>query len=191
MVIRKEHLLQHHASHLPGFPRLIREHLFDAGFSDEDIFHDLSFTGSDLDSEAFRLNTEDHRQFIKRAIKLTGDPHLSLAMRDRATDVRTNAVLMLFAASGRISKGLRSIAHFNHVFTRTLSARLEEQHCAPVFDIECHVDDELVAYFALSSFALFVDRFFQESLGDRHLVTRAEFALSTPPGLDDVRDLFV
>jgi len=178
------------SGHLPVFPRLISEYLSDEGFQEREVFAGLGFSKADLTREEFRLSTKQHENFIKRAVQLTGDPHLALSIKDRATDVTTSAVLLLFASSGRISRGLRLIAHYNHVFTRTLTARLEEHDGAPVIAFECHLDDADVSYFAISSFMLFIDNFFRDALAGRHLATRAELAIPEPDGFAEVADRF-
>lgn len=178
------------SSHLPIFPRLIVEHLIDSGFSEAEIFESLSFSSHDLENESFRLNQKQHEQFIRRAIKLTGNRHLALDMKDQAIDATSNAVLILFATSGRIAKALRLITRYNPIYTRTLTSSLEDSDTGPVLIVEPHLDDELVKYFAMSSFLLFIDNFFKQALDGAHLVTHADLALPQPEGFDQVRKQF-
>ncbi|MEO1322076.1 MAG: AraC family transcriptional regulator ligand-binding domain-containing protein, partial [Pseudomonadota bacterium] len=163
-------------SHLPIFPRLVVTHLREAGYSELEIFADLGFSNQDLEREAFRLDAAQHEKFIQRAIHLTDNLHLALEMKDHAFDATSNAVLMLFATSGRISKALQLITRFNPIYTRTVASKLEDSPEGPLLSVVSHIKDELVAYFALSSFALFIDNFFKQALNGEHLVTRARMA---------------
>lgn len=178
------------AAQLPTFSRLVCDYLLNEGYRETDIFSVLSFTRSDLSDEAFRLSADEHVALIRRAIDLTGNPNIGLALKERMTDARSGAVPLLFLTAGRISKSLRLIAHYSQLFTRTLSVRLEERGTSPVFAIETYLDDDLVRYVALSSFSLFVDHLFREELADRHLVVRAELAVPEPRRFDEVRDQF-
>lgn len=177
-------------NHLPIFPRLIVEHLKRAGLSEEEIFRSLDFSDQDLAGEDFRLTTEQHERFIKRAVALTGNPHLALEMKDYAFDATSNAVLILFATSGRISKALRLITRYNPIYTRTLSSSMVETETGPVLVVDSHLNDEAVIYFAISSFMVFLDSFFQAALNGAHLVTHARLALPEPEGFNAVRDRF-
>ena len=168
------------ASHLPIFPRLIATYLLEAGFSELEIFQELGFSSQDLENEAFRLDTDQHERFIRRAIDLTQNVHLSLDMKDHAFEATSNAVLILFATSGRISKALHLITRFNPIYTRTVTSKFEESPDCPLLSVVSHLHDDLVAYFALSSFTLFVDTFFKDALGGQHLVTHARMAISPP-----------
>ena len=179
-------LIQSSISHLPVFPRLVVTYLQEAGFSESEIFEDLGFSNQDLESEIFRLNAEQHEKFIKRAIYLTGNEHLALEMKDHAFDATSNAVLILFATSGRISKALQLITRYNPIYTRTVTSKLEESRDGPLLTVESHLNDKLVTYFALSSFALFIDNFFKQALSGEHLVTHARLAIPKPSGFDAV-----
>lgn len=178
------------SNHLPIFPRLVVEHLKESGFSKEKIFADLSFSEDDLENETFRLGPKQHEQFIRRAIHLTGNLHLALDMKDHAFEATSNAVLILFATSGRIAKALNLITRYNPIYTRTLTSRLEDSKNGPALIVEPHLNDELVKYFALSSFMLFIDNFFKQALDGAHLVTHVELALPKPEGFDQVRSEF-
>ena len=173
-------------SHLPIFPRLVVTHLQEAGFSEFEIFEGLGFSNQDLESEAFRLDADQHEGFIRRAIYLTGNEHLALEMKDHAFDATSNAVLILFATSGRISKALELITRFNPIYTRTVTSKLEVAPDGPLLSVVSHLKDELVAYFALSSFALFIDNFFKQALSGEHLVTHARMATPRPRDFDRV-----
>lgn len=176
--------------HLPVFPRFIVEHLLDRGFSDATIFDDLGFTKQDLSREDFRLDPTQHARLIRHAMQLTGNRHLALEMKDRAFDATSTAVLLLFKRSGRISKALHLISRYNYLYTRTLTARLLDMDAVPTIEVDCHISDTEVAYFALSTFLLFIDTFFQDTLEGRHLVSAAEFAISEPMGFADISDQF-
>lgn len=177
-------------SHLPIFPRLVVTHLQEAGFSESEIFEELGFSNKDLENEEFRLDADQHERFIRQAIHLTGNQHLALEMKDHAFDATSNAVLILFATSGRILKALQLITRFNPIYTRTVTSKLEEAPDGPLLSVESHLKDELVAYFALSSFALFIDNFFKQALSGEHLVTRARLAVSKPSDFDRVAHKF-
>ncbi len=177
-------------SHLPLFPRLVVTHLREAGFSEARIFEDLGFSNQDLESEAFRLDPDQHERFIRRAIQLTNNVHFSLDLKDHAFEATSNAVLILFATSGRISKALQLITRFNPIYTRTVTSTLEQAPDGPLLSVVSHLKDELVAYFALSSFALFIDNFFQQALNGEHLVTHAQLAISKPIDFDGVAHKF-
>jgi AraC-like DNA-binding protein len=177
-------------THLPVFPRLIVAHLRASGFSNEQIFHGLSFAADDLSDETFRLDAGQHAQFIKRAIGLTDNLHLALEMKARAFDATSSAVLMLFATSGRLSKALHLITRYNYLYTRTLTARLEQAPQGQIFALDTHLKDTDVSYFAVSCFALFIDTFFKDALEGRHLVTLVELEISKPAGFDAVGDQF-
>ena len=177
-------------SHLPLFPRLVVSHLQNAGIAKAEIFEDLGFSNQDLESEGFRLDADQHERFIRRAIQLTDNVHLALEMKDHAFDATSNAVLILFATSGRISKALQLITRFNPIYTRTVTSKLEEAPDGPLLSVESHLKDELVAYFALSSFALFIDNFFKQALSGEHLVTHARLAVSKPSDFDRVAHKF-
>ena len=177
-------------SHLPNFPRLLVTHLQGAGFSESDIFEDLGFSNQDLNSEDFRLDADQHERFIKRAIHLTDNVHLALDMKDHAFEATSNAVLILFATSGRISKALQLITRFNPIYTRTVTSTLEESPDGPLLSVVSHLKDETVAYFALSSFALFIDNFFKQALGGAHLVREARMVVSKPKGFSHVAHKF-
>ena len=174
------------ASHLPNFPRLLVTHLQDVGHSESEIFQDLGFSNQDLNNEDFRLDADQHERFIRRAIQLTDNVHLALDMKDHAFEATSNAVLILFATSGRISKALQLITRFNPIYTRTVSSTLEESPEGPLLSVMSHLKHELVAYFALSSFALFIDNFFKQALGGEHLVTHARMAVSKPKDFERV-----
>lgn len=178
------------SGHLPMFPRMITNYLVDAGFSEQEIFRGLTFSRRELDSVSFRLTTEQHKQFIKRAVQITGDPHLALAIQEHAFKATSSAVLVLLATSGRISKALGLAVRYNPIYTRTLTVRLKDVDSIPVMVIDCHLDDEAVAYFAVTSFVLFIDSFFQSALDGRHLVTHASLAMAQPPKFDSVKDQF-
>lgn len=177
-------------SHLPIFPRLVVTHLQEAGFSESEIFEDLGFSNQDLEDEAFRLNADQHERFIIRAIHLSKNVHLALEMKDHAFDATSNAVLILFATSGRISKALQLITRFNPIYTRTVTSKLEETTGGPLLSVVSHLKEESVAYFALSSFALFIDNFFKQALSGEHLVTHARMAISKPTDFDRVAHRF-
>lgn len=173
-------------SHLPIFPRLVVTHLHDVGFSEAEIFEELDFSKRDLECEDFRLDADQHERFIRRAIHLTDNEHLALEMKDHAFDATSNAVLILFATSGRISKALQLITRFNPIYTRTVTSKMEESPDGPLLSVVSHLKDELVAYFALSSFAFFIDNFFKQALSGEHLVTHARMAVPRPRDFDRV-----
>ena len=111
-------------------------------------------------------------------------------MKDHAFEATSNAVLILFATSGRISKALQLITRFNPIYTRTLTSTLQETSEGPLLSVVSPLKDELVAYFALSSFALFIDNFFKQALEGQHLVTHARMALPKPKGFHTVKHEF-
>lgn len=178
------------AAQLPTFSRLVCEYLLNEGYQETDIFSGLSFTLSDFSDEAFRLSATEHVALIRRAVELTENPHIGLALKEAMTDPRSGAVPLLFMTAGRISKSLRLIAHYSQLFTRTLSVYLEERGTLPVFSVETFLDDHLVRYVALSSFSLFVDHLFHDALADRHLIVRVELAVPEPEGFDEVSEQF-
>ena len=59
-----------------------------------------------------------------------------------------------------------------------------------MLSVVSHLEDELVAYFALCSFALFIDNFFKQALSGEHLVTHARMAVPKPQDFHRVAHKF-
>ena len=185
-----QHFARSRTVHLPVFPRLIVEHLVRLGCTDEQIFAGLSFSSQDLASDAFRLDPVEHEAFIRRALELTGNIHLALEMQDQAADPTSNAFTILLVTSGHLSRALELIVRYSRILTRTLTVRLEKIGSRHILTMEPHLMDPVVNYFALTSFALFVDNVFKSALGGRSVVTCAELTIPEPEGFSEVRSRF-
>jgi AraC-like DNA-binding protein len=180
---------RHHpqAKHLPNYPRLLSRILVEDGVSRQELFDGLDFGPDDLDDEAFRLTADQHERFIKRTIALSGGPHLAFRMSRKTFDATYSAVLMAIANSGQISRALHLFTRYNKIFTRTLSVRAVETGGETILEIEPHLSDEAVTYFAISSMVFFLDSFFMEALKGAHLVARAELSVREPEGFAAIR----
>lgn len=174
--------------HLPSYPRQIAQILLEDGVSEACLFDGLGFEQQDLADEKFRLSSEQHQRFIRRALDLGGNSHLALNVSRRVVSSTYNAFLLAVVNAGHISKALHLITRYNRLYTRTLTVRPVNPDEGSVLEIEPHLNDEAVTYFAVSSFAFFVDYVFNAALGGRHLVKRAEMAMPEPEGFENIRD---
>ena len=175
---------------LPYFPRLFFLALLEQGFKESDIFAGMDFGADQLQEEAFRLSIEQHEQFILRMLDLTGDPHFALRLID-VRDTSINNVPMLVAAnSGRVARALHVIARYSKIITRVFDVQMHDDPDSPRMDITLHVEHDQVAYFAVSSLTLFLNRFFHDAIGGGNLVQRMELAIDAPAGFEPVRAQF-
>lgn len=172
--------------HLPSFPGLLTQILLEDGIDAEELFEGLGFDHQDLASETFRLSALQHQRFIRRALDLSGNPHLAMDVSQRAFHVKYSAFLMAIANAGHISRALHLITRYNRIYTRTLSVHSLVSDGRVILEVEPHVTDEAVTYFAVSSLAFLVDTFFKEALDGRHLVLRAEMTMRKPDGFDRI-----
>ncbi len=174
------------SQHLPSFPGLLTQILLEDGVDGDALFAGLGFDHQDLANEKFRLSAEQHQHFIKRALDLSGNLHLAMDVSKRAFNVEYSALLMALANAGRISRALHLLTRYNRIFTRTLTVQSGEQEEGAVLEVESHLTDETVTYFAVSALVFFVDTFFKDALGGRHLVVRAEMAMREPDGFERI-----
>ena len=175
---------------LPVYPRVVLLALLDLGYEEEQIFAGLDITADQLHDEKYRLTIAQHERFILRALKLTGDPHLAIRLGQQPTKRQTNLALLAVANSGQISKALYLTARYFKMVTRVFSIRSFDRSERAVMEIDLHLEHDLVSYFAMSAFALFLDRFFRKALGGAHVVQRLELRVAKPVGFDDVAERF-
>ena len=175
---------------LPYFPRLFYLALRDQGFEDEQIFQGMDLGVDQLHDEAYRLSIEQHEQFILRMLELTEDPHFALRLVDLQDSSASNLLMLAAANSGQIAKALRVIARYSKVMTRVFTVHMREDVESPRMDIAVHVEHDRVAYFAVSSLALFLGRFFREALAGANLVQRLDLSVAEPEGFGSVRQQF-
>ncbi|MCE8000131.1 MAG: AraC family transcriptional regulator [Rhodobiaceae bacterium] len=173
-------------SHLPSFPGLLTQILLEDGVDVDALFEGLGFDRKDLSNEKFRLSADQHQRFITRALDLSGNLHLAMDVSKRAFSVGYSAFLMAIANAGRISRALHLITRYNRIYTRTLTVQFGHADQGVVLEVESHVTDEAVTYFAVSSLVFFIDFFFKDALGGKHLVQRAEMAMRKPDGFDQI-----
>ncbi|MEM9621400.1 MAG: AraC family transcriptional regulator ligand-binding domain-containing protein [Pseudomonadota bacterium] len=175
---------------LPLYPRLIMMTLLELGFDEAQIFAGLDLQAAQLQDEHYRLSIEQHEQFILRAIEITANPHLALVLnRQRAGDVN-NLPLLAVANSGQIAKALDLMIRYLKIVTRVFSVRSFVTDEDAVMEVEVHLEHPQVVYFAVSSFALFIDHFFHNAVHGEHLVQRVELTIPTPAGFTDIREQF-
>lgn len=175
---------------LPFYPRQIYLALVELGIDVHALFNDLDFGAEQLEDEHYRLTIAQHEAFILRAMELTADTHLALKL-DLEQDIHTsNLALLTIANSGQIGSALQAITRYFHIITRVFQIRAFNTDPKPAMDIELILDHDLVSYFAMSSFALFMDRFFLRGLEGAHLVERVEMTLPAPAGFQQVQDQF-
>ncbi|MEM1432589.1 MAG: AraC family transcriptional regulator ligand-binding domain-containing protein [Pseudomonadota bacterium] len=176
---------------LPLYPRLILSTLRELGYEEQQIFAGLDLQANQLQDENYRLTIEQHEQFILRALDLTGDPHLAIRLNQRRGAETGNLALLAVANSGQIAKALDLITRYFKIVTRVFSIRsftaTDEQ---AVMHIDVHVEHELVIYFAISAFVLFLDRFFLDALNQAHLVRRVALPVPPPAGFEVVNAQF-
>lgn len=175
---------------LPYFPRLFYQALREREFEDEQIFDGLSLGVEQLFDETYRLSIEQHEAFILRMLELTNNPHLALDLIKIGSDSAPNLPLLAAANSGQIGKALRIVTRYSKVLTRVYSITLYEMEEPPKINIDLHVEHEQVAYFAVSSFALFLSQFFREALDGAELVQRLDLSVTSPDSFELVRDHF-
>ncbi len=175
---------------LPSYPRFVYLVLLEQGIDEDKLFAGLNFSAQDLHDETYRLSIEQHERFILRVLELTGDPHFALVMNRQQEAVTGNFALLAVANSGQIAKALHMICRYFKIVTRVFSIQSFEQKNHPLMEIEVHLEHRSVIYFAMSSFALFLDGFFADVLRGRHLVQRVELDIPAPAGFDKVAELF-
>lgn len=175
---------------LPFYPRQIYLALVELGVDADELFLGLGFGPQQLEDEHYRLTIAQHEAFILRAMELTGDAHLSLRLSLEQEIHTSNLALLTIANSGQIALALRAITRYFRIITRVFQIRALETDAQAVMDIELILDHDLVSYFAVSSFALFVDRFFARVLDGAHLVERVELTVPVPEGFEPVRERF-
>ena len=175
---------------LPYFPRLFYLALREQGFEDEQIFEGMDLGVDQLHDETYRLSIEQHEQFILRMLELTEDPHFALRLADLQDSSASNLPMLAAANSGQIAKALHMIAHYNKIITRVFTVHMREDTESPRMDVTVHVDHDQVAYFAVSSLALFLCRFFRKVLDGATLVSRLDLSVAEPEGFGSVREQF-
>ena len=172
----------------PHFLRFVHATLLEEGYTNEQIMHGLNFRLEDLQNEKYRLSIEQHEQFLLQVINMTGDNHLALSLSRRFDPQVSGVVILAAVNSGKVSNALHLIARYNKVITRTISIRTNEMDTNAVIEIVPTVEHEAVIYFAISNFALFIDRLFSTVLNDAHLVQKMEMSIPEPDGFASVRD---
>ncbi len=175
---------------LPFYPRQIYLALVELGIDGQLLFRDLGFGPEHLEDEHYRLTIAQHEAFVLRAMQLTGDPHLSLSLGLNQDIHTSNLALLTIANSGQVAHALQTITRYFRIITRVFQIRALDTDPQPVMDIELILDHHLVGYFAMSSFALFVDRFFRRMLDGAHLVQRVELTVPAPEDFETVRERF-
>ena len=180
-------LASHAVQHLPNFPRLILSVLRDEGYAEGDLLDGLGITSEKLADEAFRLNAEQHEAFILRALSITHDPHLAVRLSDRVDIATSSLAVMAVINSGRISRALNLFSRYGRLFTRTLETSVRDHEDTLAIVLNPTVTNAQVQYFALSAYALFLDRLFLTPLDGAHLVQRLELVLPMPPQFTEMR----
>ena len=179
---------------LPFYPRQISMALAHLGVDRAALFSDLDFGPEALADEQFRLSIAQHEAFVLRAMELTRDPHLALHLNLEAEIHTSNLALLTVANSGQVRVALHAIARYFRIITRVFQIRSvvldPDGGEAPFMELELILDHDSVRYFAIASFALFLDRFFGRLLSGAHLVTRVELAVPLPDGFEKVRKQF-
>lgn len=175
---------------LPYFPRLFYLALREQGFEDTQIFAGMDFGADQLHEETFRLSIEQHEQFILRMLDLTSDPHFALRLVEVRDTSTTNLPMLTAAHSGHVARALHVIARYSKIITRVFTVDLQDAADPPRMVLTLHVDHNQVAYFAVSSLALFLNQFFQDVLEGKNLVCRMDLSIDAPDGFDRVRKQF-
>ncbi|MEM8499863.1 MAG: helix-turn-helix domain-containing protein [Pseudomonadota bacterium] len=181
---RKEPLL------LPYFPQRFYLALRDRGFDDTQIFAGMDFGSDELQDQAYRLTIEQHEQFILRMLDLTEDPHFALRLVDTLDTSTTNLPMLTAAHSGRVGNALHVIARYSKIITRVYTVSMRDDVDLPGLELAVHVEHDRVTYFAVSSLALFLNRFFQDVLNGDNLVRCMKLAINEPDDFYSVRALF-
>ncbi len=172
---------------LPIYPRLIVQTLVRIGYEQDVLLDDLGFGMRELGDERFRLSVEEHEHFILRIVEVTGDPHIALRITPAIDTTTTNLTVLAIASSGQIARALDLITRYFKTITRVFSIRGVDNDKA-VMALDVHLEHEQVIYFAVTSFALFLDRFFSDTLNGAHLVRHVELAIAEPEGFAAVAD---
>lgn len=175
---------------LPYYPRRIFLLLQDMGFSEADIFTNTELSAAQLQDENFRLSIAQHEDFILRALQLTEDPHFAIRLAQQKDTSAANLPLLAVANSGNIAKALHLITRYNKLVTRVFTLQYSETKDRVCMELQPHLQDDRVIYFALSAFVLSLDNFFQDVLDGAHLVDEAQLSLSQPKSFDKVRTQF-
>lgn len=178
------------AIHLPNFPRLIYQTLRERGYSQDALIGGLGIDPAQLSDESFRLSVDQHEQFVLRALDITGNPHLALDILQGGGTGTYSLSLMAIINSGRVSRAISLITRYNKIITRALTVRVETRDGRTAVVLTPVVKNPRVAYFALSSFILFLDTLFRDALAGAHLVAKAELALPEPDDFRQVADRF-
>jgi AraC-like DNA-binding protein len=176
--------------HLPNFPRLILSVLTEDGYNEGELLEGIDISPSQLADETFRLSAHQHEQFILRVLAITNDLHLALRISQKVDIATSSLAIMAVINSGRISRALSLFSRYGRLFTRTLDTRTIAKDAGLAIALEPTVRNEHVQYFAITAYALFLDRVFLAPLNGAHLVRRLELALPPPPDFGAVRDQF-
>lgn len=176
--------------HLPNFPRLVLSTLIDEGYNEATLLDGLALTSEQLSDEEFRLDPVLHERFILRALEVTDDPHLAIRVSERVDIATSSLAIMAVVNSGKISRALNLFSRYGRLFTRTLETSVDETDGAFVIELAPTVRSNQVQYFALTAYALFLDRLFWDPLNGAHLIQRLELALLQPKGFDRVKSSF-
>ena len=175
---------------LPYFPRLFYLALREQGFEDTQIFDGIDLSADQLDDETYRLSIEQHEQLILRMLDLTEDPHFALRLSDLQENSVSNLPMLVAAHSGQIARALQLITRYSKILTRVFTVQMVEDDDSPRMDLTMHVEHDSVVYFAVSSYVLFLTRFFREAACGAELVRRVDLSVSPPDGFESVRRLF-
>lgn len=181
---RKEPLL------LPYFPQRFYLALRDQGFDDKQIFTGMDFGFDQLHDPSYRLTIEQHEQFILRMLDLTEDPHFALRLIDTLDASATNLPMLTAANSGRVGKALHIISRYSKIITRVYTVVMRDNADSPGLELTLHVEHDRVTYFAVSSLALYLNRFFQNVLNGDNLVCCMRFPIDEPDDFESVRAQF-
>jgi len=176
--------------HLPNFPRLILSVLTEDGHDEDELLKGLDISPTQLADETFRLSAKQHEQFILRVLTITNDLHLALCISEKVDIATSSLAIMAVINSGRISRALSLFSRYGRLFTRTLNTRAITKDGTFTIDLEPTVHNKRVQYFAVTAYALFLDRVFLDPLNGAHLVQGLELALSPPSDIESVRDQF-
>jgi len=168
---------------LPLYPLLLAKNLMERGYGERDLFAGLPFALEQLESERFRLTIDQHEQFILRLIDLTGDPHLALHLHHQDAAAGTNLTMLAIANSGQISRALHGVSRYFKTITRVFSIAGMHTDQEAVMDLDVHLEHEQVIFFAITTFALFLDAFFAEALEGKHIVLGVDLPMAEPERL--------
>jgi AraC-like DNA-binding protein len=184
----KQTLLE--VQHLPNFPRLILSVLTEDGYDEDELLKGLDLSPKQLADETFRLSANQHEKFILRVLTITNDLHLALRISEKVDIATSSLAIMAVINSGRISRALSLFSRYGRLFTRTLDTLAVTKDGTFTIDLEPTVQNNQVQYFAVTAYALFLDRVFLDPLNGAHLVQGLELALSPPADFETVRDKF-